>query len=144
MTDKNEDRFARVMDENSRKSLAKVVTRLFEVWEIDATAQCRLLGMTADEEGLTALDAMRDGAALPADTAMVERVGNLFGIHKCLRILYQGEQPEQIPSIVYTWMTQTHKQFPPTPLDYILEGEIDALFHVRDYLELMRIRSSGS
>lgn len=124
-----------LMEQKSRSSLAKLVMRLFDRWGIDVQAQCRLLGLETDEDGLAALAVMRDGGSLPADTAMIERVGDLLAIHRNLAILYGAESP-----IRFRWISDRNKRFMPKPLDYILEGGDEGLTQVRMYLDFLLVR----
>ena len=135
MTAKEAVSAADLMDEGNRKSLAKLVMRFFDRWEIDAQTQCRLLGMTADENGLAELAAIRDGGALPADTAMIERVGHLLAIYKAISILYGNN-----PRVLFRWITNVNKRFTPTPLDFILEAGDEGLADVRQYLDFLLVR----
>lgn len=70
----------------SRKSMAKLVTRLFELWGLPVTDQLNLLGLS--ETSRSMLIRYRKGNAIPNSRDMIDRVGLLLSIHKSLRLLF--------------------------------------------------------
>ncbi len=70
----------------SRKSMAKLVTRLFDLWGLPVADQLNLLGLSATSRSM--LTRYRKGNAIPNSRDMIDRVGWLLSIHKSLRLLY--------------------------------------------------------
>ncbi|MCF6247702.1 MAG: hypothetical protein L3J69_10105 [Desulfobacula sp.] len=70
----------------SRKSMAKLVTKLFELWKLPAADQLNLLGLSETSRAM--LTKYRKGNAIPNSRDMIDRVGLLLSIHKSLRLLY--------------------------------------------------------
>ncbi len=70
----------------SRKSMAKLVTRLFDLWGLPVADQLNLLGLS--ETSRSMLTRYRKGNAIPNSRDMIDRVGWLLSIHKSLRLLY--------------------------------------------------------
>ena len=68
----------------SRKSMAKLVTRLFDLWGLSVTDQLNLLGLS--ETSRSMLARYRKGNAIPNSRDMLDRVGWLLSIHKSLRL----------------------------------------------------------
>jgi hypothetical protein len=117
-------------DERSR--LAKMVTRLFEHWQLDTTAQAELLGLSGGSR--TAVSRYRRGTPLPENRDLLDRVGNLFGIHKSLRLLYPGN-----PELVYRWPTLRNATLDNyTPLEIMVEQGLPGIVAIRGYLDHLR------
>lgn len=117
-------------DERSR--LAKMVTRLFEHWQVDSSAQAELLGLSGGSR--TAVSRYRRGTPLPESRDLIDRVGNLFGIHKSLRLLY----PEN-PEIAYRWPTLRNSTLDNyTPLEIMVEQGLPGIVAIRGYLDQLR------
>ncbi len=68
----------------SRRALAKLVIRLFEVWDLDTATQLNLLGLSEKSRAL--LTRYRKGEPLSANRDTLDRVGWLLAIHKALRL----------------------------------------------------------
>lgn len=84
--------------EATRRDLARVVTKLFERWNLSVEDQLQLLGM--GEDSRKSLRQYRLGErALPGNRASLDRAGYLLSIHKSLRLLF----PEN-PELRYTWV----------------------------------------
>lgn len=117
-------------DERSR--LAGMIMRLFERWGVDTTAQAELLGLSGGSR--TAVSRYRRGAPLPESRDLIDRVGNLFGIHKSLRLLYPHN-----PELVYRWPTlrnATLDQY--TPVEIMIEQGLPGIVAIRGYLDHLR------
>ncbi len=57
----------------SRQAMAKLVTRLFELWDLDTAAQLNLLGLSKKSRAL--LTKYRKGEALSSNRDTLDRVG---------------------------------------------------------------------
>lgn len=123
---------ARSRDE--RVTLARAVTRLFELWQLSAVDQLTLLGLS--ESNRIALQRYAKGEALAANRDLLERVGHLLGIHKSLKLLYPHN-----PEIVKGWMASPNTKFEGiTPIDVVRRYGFAGLLMVRGTLDRMRGR----
>lgn len=117
----------------SRESLAKMVTRLFDHWELPTTDQCSLLGLAPTSR--TTLSRYRKGTALDNSVDLLGRVGHLLGIHKSLRIIFPHNR-----DLAYKWVTASCSTFAgKTPLE-VMRGGYEGLLAVRRYLDFERGR----
>ena len=117
-------------DERSR--LARMITRLFENWQVDTSAQAELLGLSGGSR--TAVSRYRRGTPLPENRDLIDRVGNLFGIHKSLRLLYPAN-----PELVYHWPTLRNATLDNhTPLEIMVEQGLPGIVAIRGYLDHLR------
>jgi transcriptional regulator with XRE-family HTH domain len=119
-------------DKDERSRLAKMVTRLFEHWSVDTTAQAELLGLSGGSR--TAVSRYRRGTPLPESRDLIDRVGNLFGIHKSLRLLYPHN-----PELVYRWPTLRNATLDNyTPVEIMIEQGLPGIVAIRGYLDHLR------
>ena len=97
----------RINLENSdaRKKLARMVTRLFELWNLPTADQLELLGLSRTSRAQ--LSKYRKGGALPSSRDMLDRIGWLLSIHKNLRLLYPRNE-----NIRYTWVKRRNQILP--------------------------------
>ena len=115
----------------SRESLAKMVARLFDHWELSAADQCALLGL-APTSRMT-LTRYRKGSPLENSVDLLGRVGHLLGIHKALRIMFPHNR-----DLVYKWVTAPNAAFAgKSPLEIMRSG-YEGLLAVRRYLDFER------
>ena len=70
---------------DARRNLAKLVTRLLELWKLPTGEQLDLLGLSETSRSL--LSRYRKGEPLSAGRDVLDRVGWLMAIHKALRLL---------------------------------------------------------
>ena len=84
---------------DERKKLAKMVTRLFELWNLSTADQLELLGLSRTSR--SQLSKYRKGGAIPSSRDMLDRIGWLLSIHKSLRLLYPRNE-----NIRYTWINR--------------------------------------
>lgn len=118
----------------ARESLARTVTRLFDHWQLAATDQAALLGLSPDSR--TALSRYRRGQALPDSEDLLARVGHLIAIHDALRIMF----PEN-PELAYAWVSAPNRNFDgQTPLAYMRGNGFLGVAKVRRYLDFERGR----
>ena len=70
----------------SRKSMAKLVTKLFDLWGLPVADQLNLLGLS--ETSRSMLNRYRKGEAIPNSRDMIDRIGYFMSIYKSLRLLF--------------------------------------------------------
>jgi len=117
-----------------RVVLAKAVTRLFNLWKLNAADQLSLLGLS--ETNRIALQRYAKGEALAANRDLLERVGHLLAIHKSLKLLYPHN-----PEIVSGWMSSPNAKFDgATPVEVVRRFGFAGLLMVRGTLDRMRGR----
>ena len=113
----------------AREALAKMVTKLFQLWDLNTADQLVLLGLSLKSRAV--LERYSNGGFLPKSKEMLTRVGWLMAIHKELRILYPYNQ-----DICYSWVKRRNKAFNDTaPIDVMLEQGVIGFIKVARYLE---------
>ena len=118
---------------DSRESLAKMLSKLFDHWGISSVEQCALLGLAASSR--MTLSRYRKGAPLDNTTDLLGRAGHLLGIHKSLRIMFPYNR-----ELAYRWVTAPNLRFAgKTPLEIMCNG-YEGLLSVRRYLDFERGR----
>lgn len=116
----------------SRKSMAKLTTKLFDLWKLPVSDQLNLLGLSATSRSM--LSRYRKGIAIPNSRDMIERVGWLLSIHKSLRLLfpYNREFRQQ-------WITHRNRMMDNLrPVDIMKEKGIIGIATVARHLEFLR------
>lgn len=116
----------------SRKSMAVLATRLFDLWKLPVSDQLNLLGLS--ETSRSMLSRYRKGNAIPNSRDMMERVGWLLSIHKSLRLLfpYNREFRQQ-------WITNRNRMLDNLrPIDIMKEKGIIGIATVARHLEFLR------
>jgi len=124
----------RVNIENSdaRRKLARMVTRLFELWELPSADQLELLGLSRTSRAQ--LSKYRKGGALPSSRDMLDRIGWLLSIHKSLRLLYPRNE-----NIRYTWVKRRNQILDDQrPLDIMKHQGLIGIARVARYLDFLR------
>ena len=117
---------------NERKKLAKMVTRLFELWGLSTADQLELLGLSRTSR--SQLSKYRKGGALPSSRDMLDRIGWLLAIHKSLRLLYPRNE-----KIRYTWVNRRNQMLNgQRPLDVMKEQGLIGIASVARYLDFLR------
>lgn len=118
---------------DTRKKLAKMVMRLFELWGLDTATQLNLLGLSATSRaclskfrtGLTPLSNNRD---------TLDRVGWLLAIHKALRLLYPKN-----PQLRYDWVNRKNTLLNNLkPIEIMQDEGIIGLAKIARYLDFQR------
>ena len=117
----------------SRSALAKIVTRLFDRWELTLAEQAGLLGLSTTNRASIAR--YRAGEPLADSRDLLDRVSCLLGIHKVLRILFPHNR-----ELVYRWMSAPNRRLGARPVDIVLTHGFEGLLAVRRYLEFERGR----
>jgi len=124
----------RVNIENSdaRRKLARMVTRLFELWELPTADQLELLGLSRTSRAQ--ISKYRKGGALPSSRDMLDRIGWLLSIHKSLRLLYPRNE-----NIRYTWVKRRNQILDDQrPLDIMKYQGLIGIARVARYLDFIR------
>jgi hypothetical protein len=136
MTDILEDPAPDALDLHSgaaRSRLARLVTRLFELWGLTLPEQAGLLGLSRSNRASIAR--YRSGEPLADSRDLLDRASCLLGIHKTLRILFPQNR-----DLAYRWMTSLNRRLGQRPVDLVLERGFEGLLAVRRYLEFERGR----
>lgn len=117
---------------DERKKLAKMVTRLFELWNLSTADQLELLGLSRTSR--SQLSKYRKGGALPSSRDMLDRIGWLLSIHKSLRLLYPRNE-----NIRYTWVNRKNQMLDEQrPLEVMKEQGLLGIASVARYLDFLR------
>ncbi len=120
--------------EESRTGLSKLITKLFDLWNLSTTDRLELLGQSPNSRAN--LTKYRSGAPLPNLRDLLDRAGWLLSIHKSLRLLYPYNE-----TLRYTWINRRNKAFDnQTPLQVMLHEGIIGLAKVSRYLDFQRGR----
>ena len=124
----------RINIENSdaRKKLARMVTRLFELWDLPTADQLELLGLSRTSRAQ--ISRYRNGGAVPSSRDMLDRIGWLLSIHKSLRLLYPRNE-----SIRSTWIKRRNRILDDQrPLDIMKYQGLIGIARVARYLDFLR------
>jgi len=117
---------------DERGKTAKLIIRLFELWQLPTADQLNLLGLSETSRALLAK--YRKGDPLPLSRDVQDRVGWLLAVHKALRLLYPHNE-----NLRYTWISRRNKAFDNLrPLDVMLDQGIIGIARVSRYLDLLR------
>lgn len=115
----------------ARERLARLITRLFEHWQLSATEQAALLGLSPDNRSTVAR--YRRGEPLADSRDLLDRAGHLLGIHKSLRMIFPHDR-----DLAYRWMTTANRRFGARPVDVVVEHGFEGLLALRRYLDYER------
>ena len=112
-----------------RRTLAKMITTLFEHWQLSTADQAALLGLGPQQRAAVAR--YRQGAPLRPDRDTRDRVGHLLAIHKSLRQLFPQNR-----QLAYRWMSTQNKAFENrTPVEIVQTWGFAGLLRIRTYLD---------
>lgn len=115
-------------DLEHRKSLSKLMMRLFDLWGLTLKEQAQILGYSANSQSV--IRGYRSGKPLANKEELVLRVGILLGIQKSLKLLIPNDR-----DLAHSWISQPNRAFgDQRPLDVMLDG-YEGLLKVRSYLE---------
>jgi hypothetical protein len=111
-----------------RALLAKAVCRLFDLWGLDVASQSALLGFSPDSDAVVGF---REGAALPDDLVLMERVSHLLAIHERLRLMFPHNR-----ELVYRWPNVPNRAFDNrSPVEIMIKQGVSGMVAVRGYLD---------
>lgn len=117
---------------DKRIALAKLLTNLFDRWELDSTEQLNLLGLNPPSRRF--LTKYRRGGPLANSRDMLDRAGWLLGIHKTLRLLYPRNE-----ALCYSWVKRKNRDFNNfSPLEIMMREGIVGIAKVSRYLNMER------
>lgn len=120
--------------DEARSGLAKLITKLFDLWQLSTADRLELLGQSPNSRAN--LTKYRNGAPLPNLRDLLDRVGWLLSIHKSLRLLYPHNE-----SLRYTWVNHRNSAFENlTPLQVMRDDGIIGIAKVSRYLDYQRGR----
>lgn len=118
----------------SRVGLARLITKLFDLWDLSTSDRLELLGQSVNSRAN--LTKYRKGSPLPNLRDLLDRTGWLLSIHKSLRLLYPHNE-----TLRYTWINRRNKAFDNlTPLQVIRYEGIIGMAKVSRYLDYQRGR----
>jgi len=121
-------------DSAYRKSLAKSIMNLFDLWNLKNEDQASLLGLSMGVR--TSLSRYRKGHPFADNQDLLDRAGHLLGIHKSLRLIFPHNK-----ELAYRWVTQPNKRFEnKSPLDIMKERRFEGLLAIRRFLDFERGR----
>jgi hypothetical protein len=115
----------------ARAVLARLVTQLFEHWQLSTTEQAALLGLSP--ENRSTLSRYRKGEPLADSRDLLDRAGHLLGLHKSLRILFPQDR-----DLAYRWMTTPNRRLAARPVDIVVARGFEGLLALRRYLDYER------
>jgi hypothetical protein len=117
----------------SRTQLARMIVQLLDHWQLNATDQALLLGLSSQSR--STLARYRRGEPLADSADLLARAGHLLGIHKALRILFPQDR-----DLAYRWVAAPNRRFGErAPLEIMKQG-FEGLLAVRRYLDFERGR----
>ncbi|MDX2346692.1 MAG: hypothetical protein QNK11_07480 [Legionella sp.] len=115
--------------DNLKRNTANII-QLFKHWDLKIEEQCVLLGGISPQQ----LNKFKNGKAHISGIDTIERVGNLLGIHKSLRILYPYNR-----AAVYKWVKAKNKKLHNfTPLEVMLSTHYIGIAQIRKLTDYMR------
>jgi len=118
---------------HSRIALARMIVKLFNLWDISTSDQAALLGLASSSR--STLARYRKGGALDDNVDLIGRVGHLLGIHKALRIIFPHNR-----DLAYRWVCTPNRRFDgKSPVEIMRDG-YEGLLAVRRYLDFERGR----
>ena len=127
-----EENHINIESSDARRKLARMVTRLFELWHLPAVDQLELLGLSRTSRAQ--ISRYRKGGALPSSRDMLDRIGWLLSIHKSLRLLYPRNE-----SIRSTWIKRRNRILDDQrPLDIMKYQGLIGIARVARYLDYIR------
>lgn len=118
------------LSDDVKKRNTENVIALFKHWNLKNEEECELLGGVS----LAQLAKFKKGTAFISNQDTLDRVGNLLGIHKNLRILYPYNR-----KVVYGWIKARNcKLHNLTPLEVMLEKRYIGIAQIRRMTDFMR------
>lgn len=112
--------------------MAKLVTKLFEIWKLPVVDQLNLLGLSETSRAI--LIKYRTGTAIPDSRDMNDRVGLLLSIHKSLRLLYPYNQDFR-----HQWVSKRNQMMNNLrPLEIMKEKGMVGIATIKRHLDFLR------
>lgn len=117
----------KTISKHNRSRISKMLTTLFEHWNLSTKDQLSLLGVSKINRSL--LQRYRRGGSLTNDRDKLDRVAILLSIHKSLRLLFPHNR-----NMAYSWMMTPNRAFNErTPTKLIDEQGMMGLYIVQNY-----------
>lgn len=111
------------------RAMQRATVALFARWGLSDEQASRLLG----DISVRTYQRWKSGAFGRAGVDLAERMSNLMGIHKALRLLFREAERG------YGWISRANADFGGrSALDIMLQGRITDLMRVRRYLDARR------
>lgn len=126
---------SQMSSDKDRAKLAKMLIRLFDLWQLDTESQLILLGLSPSSRAM--LSRYRQGTTpLPFAQDILDRAGWLLAIHQALRSLYPKNN-----ELCYNWI-QLHNSLlqNQTPLDYMKLNGLIGLAKIARYLQSQLVK----
>jgi len=118
-----------LISDKSRSKLAKMLIKLFDLWDLDTATQLILLGLSPTSR--SQLGKYRDGNPLSFSQDLLDRAGWLLAIHQALRTLY----PEN-PEICYSWIKMRNLELNNlTPIEYMKNQGLIGIAKIARFLQ---------
>ncbi len=117
-----------------RKSLAKIVLRIFDLWKLDSVTQLMLLGLGTKSRAL--LTKYRNGVSpIASNQDALQRVGYIIAIYQLLKSLYPKNK-----TLRNNWVKRKNAKLKNlTPLEIMLNG-IPELKQINALLQYQMVR----
>ncbi len=121
--------------EEGRRDLARVISALFERWQLDTDVQMQLLGMSPKSR--KQLPRYRAGEQpLPSSRDVLDRAGYLLGIHKGLRLLFPEDE-----MLRFTWVHRRNTALEgATPMEVMVRDGLLGIARVARLVDFQRGR----
>ncbi len=124
------------VNKESAKVLGKAFWNLVNLYNLTREEQALLLGVKP--ENRQRLNSLQSKQEIPVDPDKFQRVGNLLGIHKSLRIMFPHNR-----ELAYAWMKTPRDIFHnQSAMQFIANDPVNSfarLFTVRRILDQMRV-----
>lgn len=116
-----------------RKALAKMITKLFELWGLSTSQQLNLLGLGPNSRSM--LPRYRKGESpVSANRDVLERIGWLLSIHKSLRLLFPYDKEFQ-----YAWVHRRNELLDNyKPIEIMIEKGFIGIATIARHLDFLR------
>ncbi|MET1076964.1 MAG: antitoxin Xre/MbcA/ParS toxin-binding domain-containing protein [Pseudomonas sp.] len=135
MTPLNQAKARDDFSEDARRDLARVISALFDRWQLDTELQMHLLGMSPKSR--KQLPKYRSGElALPGNRDTLDRSGYLLGIHKGLRLLFPEDE-----ELRFTWVHRRNQALEgATPLEVMVRDGLLGIARIARLIDFQRGR----
>ena len=115
-----------------RAALARMITKLFDLWQLSSDEQADMLGISGNSR--MTLSRYRKGSPIEDRRDTLDRVGHLLAIYRSLRILWPHN-----PEIQNNWMKVSRKDFDgKAGVELVKRDGMLGLLIIRRYLDARR------
>jgi hypothetical protein len=117
-----------------RIAITNMITRQFDLWELDVQDQLGLLGLSNNSRAT--LKRYHNGVPLANIHNLLDRVAILLSIHESLRMVFPQNQ-----ELAYRWPTTPNRVFGGvSPVEFIRNEGLSGLLAVKRYLDMEKDR----